>query len=352
LPAYPVFTHKQHTDVSYLACAKALLDHADVIYPQFASHNAGTIAAIVTLAKNAGAAFELQRLHGMGEGVYREVLKDPAIACRVYAPVGEHKDLLAYLVRRLLENGANSSFVHQLADPSVAPPELLASPLTQLSEEVALPLPRDLFRDPLKGSLSTGRLNSIGLDLADYPQRATILQALSTAHISIVAESTADDIHAAMTQLSENFPVWNSKSPHERATILRRAADVLESRLPEFCALLIKEAFKTAGDAVAEVREAVDFLRYYADESETLLVGYQQQGCQRDGRGVFVCISPWNFPLAIFTGQIAAALVTGNTVAAKPAEQTPFIAARMVKLLHQAGVPAQVLIMLHGAGER
>lgn len=352
LPAYPVFTHKQHTDVSYLACAKALLDHADVIYPQFASHNAGTIAAIVTLAKNAGAAFELQRLHGMGEGVYREVLKDPAIACRVYAPVGEHKDLLAYLVRRLLENGANSSFVHQLADPSVAPPELLASPLTQLSEEVALPLPRDLFRDPLKGSLSTGRLNSIGLDLADYPQRATILQALSTAHISIVAESTADDIHAAMTQLSENFPVWNSKSPHERATILRRAADVLESRLPEFCALLIKEAFKTAGDAVAEVREAVDFLRYYADESETLLVGYQQQGCQRDGRGVFVCISPWNFPLAIFTGQIAAALVTGNTVAAKPAEQTPFIAVRMVELLHQAGVPAQALIMLHGAGER
>lgn len=357
LPAYPVFTHKPHTDASYLACAKALFDHADVIYPQFASHNAGTIAAIVTLAKKAGAAFELQRLHGMGEGVYREVLKDPTIACRVYAPVGEHKDLLAYLVRRLLENGANSSFVHQLADPSVAPPELLASPLTQLSEKIALPLPRDLFRDQFSGLPLNGRLNSIGLDLADYPQRATILQALNAAHIPRVAESTADDIQESMTLLSENFPVWNSKAPHERATILRRAADVLESRLPEFCALLIKEAFKTAGDAVAEVREAVDFLRYYADESETLQAGYPQQDWQRgdskqEGRGVFVCISPWNFPLAIFTGQIAAALVTGNTVAAKPAEQTPFIAARMVELLYQAGVPFHALIMLHGAGER
>ncbi|MDP2284860.1 MAG: L-glutamate gamma-semialdehyde dehydrogenase, partial [Pseudohongiella sp.] len=227
-----------------------------------------------------------------------------------------------------------------------------ASPLTQLSEEISLPLPRDLFRDPLKGYLSTGRLNSIGLDLADYPQRATILQALNAAHIPVVAESTTDDIHEAMTLLSENFPVWNRKAPHDRAAILRRAADVLESRLPEFCALLIKEAFKTAGDAVAEVREAVDFLRYYADESETLQVGHKQQNCQREGRGVFVCISPWNFPLAIFTGQIAAALVTGNTVAAKPAEQTPFIAACMVELLHQAGVPAQALIMLHGAGER
>ncbi|TFH75949.1 bifunctional proline dehydrogenase/L-glutamate gamma-semialdehyde dehydrogenase PutA [Gammaproteobacteria bacterium LSUCC0112] len=344
LTDYPVFTQKQHTDVSYLACANALLKQSDVIYPQFASHNAGTIAAILNMANAAGVSFELQRLHGMGEGIYREVLKVPRIVCRVYAPVGEHKDLLAYLVRRLLENGANSSFVHQLADPSLAPEDLLISPMTQLHVTATMPLPSDLFCDAMGG----GRTNSVGLDLTDFYQRTLIRAAMENTHLTTCPESPDAQVDQAMVQLSEAFSVWRTVPVFERASILRRAADLLQAKLPVFCALLVKEAFKTLGDTVAEVREAVDFLRYYADQAEQLpLQGYEQQG-----RGVFVCISPWNFPLAIFTGQIAAALVTGNTVAAKPAEQTPYIACRMVALLHEAGIPQQVLIMLHGAGER
>ncbi|HEY1090517.1 MAG TPA: proline dehydrogenase family protein, partial [Burkholderiaceae bacterium] len=335
LATYPVFTHKQHTDVSYLACAKRLIAHADVIYPQFASHNAGTIAAIVQMARQARAAFEMQRLHGMGEGVYREVLADGEIPCRVYAPVGEHRDLLAYLVRRLLENGANSSFVHQLADAEVSPIELLASPLTQLQDAPALPLPLALYGT---------RPNSTGADLTALAQRQPLLQALQTASVEHVAEASADEVDAAMARLQAAFPAWNATPVGTRAAILRRAADALDARLPEFCALLTKEAFKTSGDCIAEVREAVDFLRYYADEAES-------NGTGMTGRGVFVCISPWNFPLAIFAGQVVAALVVGNTVAAKPAEQTPFVALKMVELLHAAGVPQDALILLHGAGE-
>lgn len=336
LAAYPVFTHKQHTDVSYLACAQALIAHADVIYPQFASHNAGTIAAIVQMARKAGAPFEMQRLHGMGEGVYREVLKDGTIPCRVYAPVGEHRDLLAYLVRRLLENGANSSFVHQLADVNVQVPELLGSPLEQVAAQGALPLPVALY--------GSRRANSSGADLTAPAQRQPFVEAIAAARIEPVAEASAAEVEAAMQRLAAGFPGWNATPVAERAAILRRAADALDARLHEFSGLLVKEAYKTAGDCIAEVREAVDFLRYYADEA-------QAQPSPLSGRGVFVCISPWNFPLAIFAGQVVSALVAGNTVAAKPAEQTPFVALKLVELLHEAGVPADALQLLHGAGE-
>ena len=334
LSAYPVFTHKQHTDVSYLACAQALIGHAEVIYPQFATHNAGTIAAIVQMARAAGAKFEMQRLHGMGEGVYREVMKDATIPCRVYAPVGEHKDLLAYLVRRLLENGANSSFVHQLADVNVQVPELLGSPVDEVAAQGALPMPAVLYGT---------RLNSIGTDLTVLAQRLPLQQALNTVPVGAVPEAGAADVDAAMQRLHAGFPAWNATPVQERAAALRRAADALDARLAEFCALLVKEAFKTQADCVAEVREAVDFLRYYADQAEL--------DSESQGRGVFVCISPWNFPLAIFAGQVAAALVVGNTVAAKPAEQTPFVALRMVELLHAAGVPVDAVQLLHGPGD-
>jgi RHH-type proline utilization regulon transcriptional repressor/proline dehydrogenase/delta 1-pyrroline-5-carboxylate dehydrogenase len=339
LSHYPVFTHKQHTDVSYLACARALIQHADVIYPQFATHNAGTISAIVQMARATGAPFEMQRLHGMGEGVYREVLKDDSIPCRVYAPVGEHRDLLAYLVRRLLENGANSSFVHQLADPSVQVPELLGSPLLEVRGTSALPLPPALYLQD-----GRGRANSTGADLTAPAQRAPLQAALASVAVRAVPEATAAEVDAAMQRLHAGFAGWNARAVSARAGILRRAADDLDARLPEFCALLVKEAFKTQADCVAEVREAVDFLRYYADQAEADAEGMQ-------GRGVFVCISPWNFPLAIFAGQVVAALVAGNAVAAKPAEQTPFVACKFVELLHQAGVPADALALLHGPGE-
>ncbi|MDR7298721.1 RHH-type proline utilization regulon transcriptional repressor/proline dehydrogenase/delta 1-pyrroline-5-carboxylate dehydrogenase [Pelomonas aquatica] len=339
LSHYPVFTHKQHTDVSYLACARALIQHADVIYPQFATHNAGTIAAIVQMARATGAAFEMQRLHGMGEGVYREVLKDGSIPCRVYAPVGEHRDLLAYLVRRLLENGANSSFVHQLADPSVQVPQLLGSPLLDVRGTSALPLPPALYLQD-----GRGRLNSTGADLTAPAQRVPLQAALASTALRAVPQATASEVDAAMARLHAGFAGWNARPVSARAGILRRAADDLDARLPEFCALLVKEAFKTQADCVAEVREAVDFLRYYADQAEADADGMR-------GRGVFVCISPWNFPLAIFAGQVVAALVAGNAVAAKPAEQTPFVALKFIELLHQAGVPADALALLHGPGE-
>jgi RHH-type proline utilization regulon transcriptional repressor/proline dehydrogenase/delta 1-pyrroline-5-carboxylate dehydrogenase len=353
LAGYPVFTHKQHTDLSYLACAQALIGHADVIFPQFATHNAGTIAALLQMAKARGAAFELQRLHGMGEGIYREVLKDPAVGCRVYAPVGEHRDLLAYLVRRLLENGANSSFVHQLADAAVDVEALLASPLTDV-RPTAFPLPADLY--PPEHGLK--RRNSTGADLTCLQERAPLDRAIAATVVPMTPEASAADVAAAMQRLDAGFEAWNARPVAERAAIVRRAGDLLDARLAEFCGLLVKEAHKTLGDCVAEVREAVDFCRYYADQAEIRLASQQLPGptgesneLRLNGRGAFVCISPWNFPLAIFAGQVVAALVAGNTVAAKPAEQTPSVAARMVALLHEAGVPADALALLHGPGE-
>jgi RHH-type transcriptional regulator, proline utilization regulon repressor / proline dehydrogenase / delta 1-pyrroline-5-carboxylate dehydrogenase len=357
LPAYPVFTHKHHTDISYLACAARLIEHQALIYPQFATHNAGTVAAIVQLAAQASAPFEMQRLHGMGEGVYREfsrqttagglITKD--VPVRVYAPVGEHRDLLAYLVRRLLENGANSSFVHQLADEHVSAEQLLASPL-QPSSDAALPLPPQLY--------GAQRLNSTGADLAVLAMRAPLDAALAAVKVEAVPMASAADASAAMARLHAGFGAWSARALAERAALLRRAADALDARLPEFCALLVAEAHKTLGDCIAEVREAVDFCRYYADTAEARLHDQRLPGptgesnlLRLHGRGVFVCISPWNFPLAIFAGQVVAALVAGNTVAAKPAEQTPAVARRFVALLHEVGVPQDAVACLHGAGE-
>ena len=362
LPHYPVFTHKHHTDVAYLACARALLDAPDAIYPQFASHNAATSAAIIQFSSQTGAAFELQRLHGMGEGVYREVLKNPAIACRVYAPVGAHRDLLAYLVRRLLENGANSSFVHQMADAAVPMADLLISPL-RLEPHSSLALPPQLF-----GSHAGARKNSTGVDLSVASMREALLSALPTA-VPKVPEFDLGKVAGAYAASAACYLAWSNTEIGTRAAVLRRAADAMQAQLAPLCALLVKEAHKTWGDAVSEVREAVDFLRYYADEAERIMqpiacpvaqgahagVSYGVTGetntLRLTARGVWVCISPWNFPLAIFTGQVAAALVTGNTVLAKPAEQTPAVAQVAVELLHAAGVPQDALQLLHGAGE-
>ena len=349
MPAYPVFTYKHHTDVCYLACARAMLEVPDAIYPQFATHNAATIAAILQMAARTGAPFELQRLHGMGEGVYREVLKNPLIACRVYAPVGAHKDLLAYLVRRLLENGANSSFVHQMADPAVGLQELLISPL-RLEPQTSLPLPPDLF--------GAGRRNSMGVDLTVESMRQPLLQAHQSLTVPLLAEFDPGRIDLAVQASLRSYRAWSGTLVAHRARVLRDAADALELQLPRFCALLVKEDFKTWGDAVSEVREAVDFLRYYAGEAERVLVPMPMPGptgesneLQLVARGPWVCISPWNFPLAIFLGQVAATLATGNSVLAKPAEQTPAVAWEAVRLLHAAGVPQEVLQMLHGPGE-
>jgi RHH-type transcriptional regulator, proline utilization regulon repressor / proline dehydrogenase / delta 1-pyrroline-5-carboxylate dehydrogenase len=385
MPHYPVFTHKHHTDIAYLACARALLRAHDVIYPQFATHNAGTIAAILQLADGVTTGFELQRLHGMGEGVYREVAlytpsgtgaRPPAAASaqpeatwpaaasaaagasrlrpwevpvRVYAPVGQHRDLLAYLVRRLLENGANNSFVHQLADESVAMEELLASPL-RLDASPSLPLPPDLY--------GSARRNSAGIDLAVQGMREPLLQAASQVQVPPVAGFEPAQAGIAVARSSAAWPGWRSTPLPERAAMLRRAADAMQAQMPRLCALLVKEASKTWGDCVAEVREAIDFLRYYAAEAERILPPVVLTGPTGESnelrltpRGPWVCISPWNFPLAIFTGQVAAALVTGNTVLAKPAEQTPAIAREAVKLLHEAGVPRDVLQWVPGDGE-
>ncbi|MDM0115712.1 L-glutamate gamma-semialdehyde dehydrogenase [Variovorax sp. J22R133] len=357
LPHYPVFTHKHHSDVSYLACARALLAAPDAIYPQFATHNAGTIAAILQMASRTAVSsskptFELQRLHGMGEGVFREVMKSaPQVPVRVYAPVGQHKDLLAYLVRRLLENGANSSFVNQLGDDHVPLDELLASPL-HLTRTSEIALPARLY-GPLPA-----RANSAGLDLAVDAMTAPLFAALERTTVPTVDEASEQAVQRALLLSRVSFRDWRRTPVKARATMLREAADALQSELPRFCALLVKEAFKTWGDAVSEVREAIDFLRYYADEAERIMQPMPMPGPTGESntlclvpRGPWVCISPWNFPLAIFAGQVAAALATGNSVLAKPAEQTPGVALEMVKLLHRAGVPADVLQLLHGAGE-
>ena len=304
-----------------------------------------------------GVPFELQRLHGMGEGVFREVLKNPNISCRVYAPVGAHRDLLAYLVRRLLENGANSSFVHQLADESIGMDVLLTSPLW-FESRAAFPLPPALY--------GPSRPNSLGLDLTVQSMRAPLLEAFETVQVPDVQEFYPNLASSRLKTGVNSYQKWSNIAVSERAKILRKAADSLEQQTPRFCALLVKEAFKTWGDAVSEVREAVDFLRYYANEAERIMQPIALPG-QSNGvthgvtgetnelrltaRGVWVCISPWNFPLAIFMGQVAAALATGNAVVAKPAEQTPGVAWEAARLLHAAGVPEGVLQMAHGPGE-
>jgi RHH-type transcriptional regulator, proline utilization regulon repressor / proline dehydrogenase / delta 1-pyrroline-5-carboxylate dehydrogenase len=359
LPHYPVFTHKHHTDISYLSCAASMLAANDVLYSQFATHNAATIAAIMQMASPSGAqakaiAFELQRLHGMGEGIYREVLKSPNIQCRVYAPVGAHHDLLAYLVRRLLENGANSSFVHQLADESVGMDLLLQSPL-HIGTTASIAPPLDLFKN---GDHLDQRKNSIGLDLADEAMSQAMRRALNETQVPVVPWFESYRLQETINNAQSGYAQWSQATIDARCATLERAADKLENQMAHFCALLILEAHKTWGDAIAEVREAIDFLRYYANQARQIMQPRSLPGptgesntLQLKPRGIWVCISPWNFPLAIFLGQVGAALATGNSVIAKPAEKTPAVALAAITLLHQAGVPSAALQLAHGTGE-
>ncbi len=396
LDGYPVYTRKVHTDVAYLACARRLLAAPDAVYPQFATHNAQTVASIEALAGGnyyAGQ-YEFQCLHGMGEPLYEQVvspLAEGGLArpCRIYAPVGTHETLLAYLVRRLLENGANTSFVNRIGDPAVPVAELVADPVdlalavereagTVGAPHPRIPLPRQLFA--ALGSAS--RPNSSGLNLAHEQQLASLAAALLKSTQTLpVAAATVDPDAAAAPSASTGWqpvlnpadtrdqvgwvrptppavleealrtaaaaaPIWQVTPPAERAACLQRAADMLEQRQHAMLGLIVREAGKSLPNAVAEVREAVDFLRYYAAQ---VAAGFDNDSHRP--LGVLACISPWNFPLAIFTGQVAAALAAGNVVLAKPAEQTPLIAAQMVAMLHEAGVPQHAVQLLPGDGE-
>jgi RHH-type transcriptional regulator, proline utilization regulon repressor / proline dehydrogenase / delta 1-pyrroline-5-carboxylate dehydrogenase len=379
LDSYPVYTRKVATDVSYLACADSLFRHADVIYPQFATHNAHSIASILELAPR-GASYEFQRLHGMGRLLYAEAARQiphfPKI--RVYAPVGEHKDLLAYLVRRLLENGANTSFVNRFMDEQVPVADIVRDPILELEHVSGIAHPRLLK----PSALYRDRINSAGPDLGN-PQ---VLEALQTGLVGLrialheatpiingtrspgqlravtnpadrrdvvgaSRDATADEIVAAFDVGAYAQPAWNARGVAVRADCLERASDLLEMRRLHFYDLLVREAGKTIPDAIAEVREAVDFCRYYAVRAREQFGSPQRldgptgesNELSLQGRGVFACISPWNFPLAIFAGQVTAALAAGNSVVAKPAEPTPLIAAAFVTLLHEAGVPPPVL---------
>ncbi|TRW17872.1 bifunctional proline dehydrogenase/L-glutamate gamma-semialdehyde dehydrogenase PutA [Glacieibacterium frigidum] len=363
LPDYPLFTRKAATDVSYLACAKAMLDAPNIL-PAFATHNALTVATIMEWA-GGPEGFEFQRLHGMGEGLFERAVREGGYACRTYAPVGGHRDLLAYLVRRLLENGANSSFVHQLADASVSDADLLADPAVKIasvggSAHPSIPLPRDIF---------PGRINSSGLDLADADTLAATsadILAFDEADALFGKRTTVKDAHdryanvevGALLQRAEVADGLAKLSVEDRAAILERLADLIEADRIPLMALCVREAKKTIPDALAEVREAVDFCRYYAIRARTdfapvLLPGPtgERNELRLAARGPFACVAPWNFPLAIFIGQVAAAFVAGNPVLAKPAPQTPKIAAAAVVLAHAAGIPEDALALVLGGAE-
>ncbi|KTT70772.1 L-glutamate gamma-semialdehyde dehydrogenase [Sphingomonas endophytica] len=349
---YPLFTRKAATDVSYLAVSKDMLA-AKNIRPAFASHNALTVATIVEWAGNSRD-FEFQRLHGMGDGLYERLVRENGYHCRIYAPVGGHRDLLAYLVRRLLENGANSSFVHQLADERLSEEEILADPVAKIAavggtRHPSIPLPVELF--------APQRANSMGIDLAD----PAILSATATAvnrPLTAAAPAPVGDVAAAIGRAHAFFPTWQATPLDTRAACLDRLADLLERDRDHLMAICVQEAFKTIPDAIGEVREAADFCRYYAAEARARLRPVELPGptgerntLHIDGRGVWATIAPWNFPLAIFLGQTVAALVTGNTVVAKPAPQTPRIAAAAVALAYEAGVPRDALVLVPGGPE-
>jgi RHH-type transcriptional regulator, proline utilization regulon repressor / proline dehydrogenase / delta 1-pyrroline-5-carboxylate dehydrogenase len=387
LEGYPVFTRKLATDVSYLACARRLLAAPDAFYPQFATHNAHTLAAVIDLA-GTRRDYEFQRLHGMGDALYEQVVgKDKLdLPCRVYAPVGGHEDLLAYLVRRLLENGSNTSFVNRLVDERAPIAEIVADPVARLAAVPSKPhpciaLPRDLY--------GAERPNARGLDLADPLRLAELAEAMTYAiepwhaapiiggsersgavrpvrdpadrrrELGTVAEATPEHRDEALARAAGAAPGWDHVNAEERASHLERAAVLMEARLPALMALVVREGGRTIPDALSEVREAVDYCRYYAQRARAEFAGAEtlpgptgeRNTLALHGRGVFACIAPWNFPLAIFTGQIAAALAAGNAVIAKPAEQTPLIAAAAVRLLHQAGIPGDVLALLPGDGK-
>ncbi|MGC0919351.1 trifunctional transcriptional regulator/proline dehydrogenase/L-glutamate gamma-semialdehyde dehydrogenase [Pantoea agglomerans] len=387
LEGYPVYTRKVYTDISYLACARKLLAVPSLIYPQFATHNAHTLAAIYQLAGNNyyPGQYEFQCLHGMGEPLYEQVVGKVADGklnrpCRIYAPVGTHETLLAYLVRRLLENGANTSFVNRIADTSLPIDELVADPVSAVEKLGAsegaiglphpkIPLPRDLYGD--------NRVNSAGLDMANEHRLASLSSALLSSaaqpclaepmiegeagagelrdilnpaapgdRVGQVREATEQEVSMALDAAVNSGPIWFATPPQERAAILERAAQIMEGQMQQLLGILVREAGKTYNNAIAEVREAVDFLYYYAG-----MVRDDFDNETHRPLGPVVCISPWNFPLAIFTGQIAAALAAGNSVLAKPAEQTPLISAQAVQILLDAGVPPGVLQLLPGQGE-
>jgi RHH-type proline utilization regulon transcriptional repressor/proline dehydrogenase/delta 1-pyrroline-5-carboxylate dehydrogenase len=381
LSDYPVFTRKAATDVSYLACARDLLG-SDYLFAAFATHNALTVATIQEWA-GARRDFEFQRLHGMGDGLYDTMVQDLGYSCRIYAPVGGHKELLAYLVRRLLENGANTSFVNQLSVDDILDKELLADPAEQVAKggcrsHAEIPLPRDIF---------PGRRNSSGVDLQDIEclrslaEEVQMLRGVDAAPlvcgriararprsitspadrsrvVGSIEEAAPQDVAAAISEAAVFAQEWSETPVDQRAQSIERWAESLEREQVNLIALAVHEAGKTFADAVAEVREAVDFCRYYAHRARLDFCPEKMPGCTGEhnelrlvGRGVFACISPWNFPLAIFVGQVAAALVAGNTVIAKPAPQTPLIAFRAVQLAHQSGVPAKALQFLPGGAE-
>lgn len=388
LEGYPVYTRKPYTDVSYLACARKLLAVPESIYPQFATHNAHSLSAIYQLAGQNyyPGQYEFQCLHGMGEPLYEQVVGKVADGklgrpCRIYAPVGSHETLLAYLVRRLLENGANTSFVNRIADNSISLQDLVQDPVQQIEQMAAregslglphprIPLPRELYGE--------ARPNSAGLDLANEHRlgslSAALLASTNTAYQALpmlgtevpaptqfqqvvnpadhrdvvgqVSEATVELVDQALACALASGQIWQSTPPAERAAVLERAADLMESELQPLMGLLVRESGKTFANAIAEVREAVDFLRYYATQARNHFANESHRPL-----GPVVCISPWNFPLAIFSGQVCAALAAGNTVLAKPAEQTPLIAAQAVRILREAGVPAGAVQLLPGRGE-
>ncbi|MGE4430975.1 MAG: trifunctional transcriptional regulator/proline dehydrogenase/L-glutamate gamma-semialdehyde dehydrogenase [Sphingobium sp.] len=372
LSDYPVYTRKAHTDVAYIACARKLLAARDMLFPQFATHNAQTLATILHLAGPdfQPGDYEFQCLHGMGEPLYDQIVgAGPAARpCRIYAPVGTHETLLAYLVRRLLENGANSSFVNRVGDPGVPVEELIADPVETVRAMADPGAPHE--RIALPADILGPRRNSSGLDLSDEATLALLqtrfTQSLRRAwtagdatpgrppdaihnpadhrdRVGLVYQASEEDAERAMTRAAGAASDWAALPTAQRAGYLERAADLMQAQMPDLMALLIREAGKSAANAIAEVREAIDFLRYYASEARRTL-GHTVP------LGPVVCISPWNFPLAIFTGQVAAALVAGNPVLAKPSSETPLIAAQAVRLLHEAGVPSAVLQLVAGGG--
>jgi RHH-type proline utilization regulon transcriptional repressor/proline dehydrogenase/delta 1-pyrroline-5-carboxylate dehydrogenase len=392
LSDYPVFTRKAGTDASYLACARALLSAPHAVFPQFATHNAHTLSAVEAFA-GTNRHFEYQRLHGMGEALYEiydDIVRPVRVgaATRIYAPVGSHEDLLAYLVRRLLENGANTSFVNRLANDKAPIEEIVADPVKRLIAAEPKRSPRIAKPD----ALFPGRRNSAGLPLNDRTQASQLITAMrwalgSQAHaahpivggvervrpaapirdpsdrrrqVGEVGEAADEDVRAALEFAAKEHPGWDRMGGPARAVILERAADLFEEGRPLLMSLLVREGGRTVANAQSEVREAVDFLRYYAMEARAHFAGPmplpgaagERNELSLHGRGVFACIAPWNFPLSIFTGQVAGALAAGNSVLAKPAEQTPLIAAASVRLLHEAGVPGPVLHLLPGDGAR
>jgi len=367
MPDYPVFTRKSATDVSYVACARTLLSAPDFIYPAFATHNCRTVATILELCppdKGGGpegrgvSVFEFQKLFGMGDALYDALLAEHPVACRIYAPVGGFTDLLPYLVRRLLENGANTSFVHQIADPDVPVEALVADPVASLPEpyepDPRIPLPRDLYPD---------RKNSLGLDLANQAVlvdlRTRTLADREGEPLTAVEDTSPQELDFSIARAADAFESWSQAPAAERAALLERAADALEEHMVELVSLIVREGGRTYNDAVSEVREAADFCRYYSLQARKLFQQPQllsgpageRNELRLHGRGVFACISPWNFPLAIFTGQIAAALAAGNTVIAKPAEQTPRIGFRALEILYEAGVPPDAACCVVGPGD-